>query len=51
MKENLKRMVRTITENSAQLEETGKALEDTSSDMADTARSLSAIIEEAQQRL
>ncbi len=47
MKENLKRMVYTISENSAQLEETGKGLENTSSDMADTARSLSAIIEEA----
>lgn len=47
MKENLKKMVRTISENSAQLEETGKGLESTSSEMADTARSLSAIIEEA----
>jgi len=47
MKENLKSMVHTISDNSGQLESTGKGLGATSSEMADTARSLSAIIEEA----
>lgn len=47
MKESLKKLVKTIADNSYQLEETGKGLENTSSDMADTARSLSAIIQEA----
>ncbi len=47
MKENLKRMVHTISDNSYQLEQTGNGLDKTSSEMADTARNLSAIIEEA----
>ncbi len=47
MKENLKRLVRAIADNSRVLEENGGGLEKTSSEMADAARSLSAITEEA----
>jgi len=47
MKENLKKMVLTISDNSNHLDDTGQGLNKTAADMADTARSLSAIIEEA----